>query len=102
MYGAETLAAKKAREKKLDVAEMRIFRRMYGVRKKDRIGNKIIRGTANVNTLSKKGQEIRLMWYGHFMRKDEECVGERLTRMNVEKKERMKPRWMDSVKSMWT
>ena len=40
MYGAETWAVKKAQEKKLDVAEMR----MSGVTKLDRIRNERIRG----------------------------------------------------------
>ena len=37
MYGAETWAMKKAQEKKLDVAEMRMLRWMSGVTKLDRI-----------------------------------------------------------------
>ena len=45
MYGAETWALKKAQEKKLDVAEMRMLRWMSGVTKMDRISNERIRGT---------------------------------------------------------
>ena len=45
MYGAETWGVKKAQEKKLDVAEMRLLRRMNGVTKLDRIRNERIRGT---------------------------------------------------------
>ena len=43
MYGAETWAVKKAQEKKLDVAEMRMLRWMSGVTKLDRIRNERIR-----------------------------------------------------------
>ena len=39
MYGAETWAVKKAQEKKLDVAEMRMLRWRSGVTKLDRIRN---------------------------------------------------------------
>ena len=39
MYGAETWAVKKAQEKKLDVAEMRMLRWMSLVTKLDRIRN---------------------------------------------------------------
>ena len=39
MYGAETWAVKKAQEKKLDVAEMRMLRWMSGVTKLDIIRN---------------------------------------------------------------
>ena len=42
MYGAETWALKKAQEKKLDVAEIRMLRWMSGVTKMDRISNEII------------------------------------------------------------
>ena len=42
MYGAETWAVKKAQEKKLDVAEMRMLRWMSGVTKLDRIRNESI------------------------------------------------------------
>ena len=35
MYGAETWEAKKAQEKKLDVADMRMFRWICGVTKLD-------------------------------------------------------------------
>ena len=48
MYGADTWAVKKAHEKKLDVAEMRMLRWMSGVIKLDRIRNERIRGTTKV------------------------------------------------------
>ena len=48
MYGAETWAMKKAQEKKLDVAELRMLRWMSGVTKLDRIRNERIRGTTKV------------------------------------------------------
>ena len=57
MYGAETWAVKKAHEKKLDVAEMRMLRWMSGVTKMDRIRNERIRGTTKVGEISKKVQE---------------------------------------------
>ena len=43
MYGAETWALKKAQEKKLEVAEMRMLRWMCGVTKLDKIINERIR-----------------------------------------------------------
>ena len=57
VYGAETWAVKKAQEKKLDVAEMRMLRWMSGVTKLDilRIGR--IRGTTNLGEISKKVPE---------------------------------------------
>ena len=72
MYGAETWVVKKAREKKLDVAEMRTLRWMSGVTKLDRIRNERIRGTTKLGEISKKLQESRLKWYGHVLRSEEE------------------------------
>ena len=69
MYGAETWAVKKAHEKKLDVAEMRMLRWMSGVTKMDRIRNERIRGTTKVGEIAKKVQESRLKWYGHVSRR---------------------------------
>ena len=72
MYGAETRAVKKAQEKKLDVAEIRMLRWMCGVTKLDRIRNERIRGATKVGETSKKVQESRLKWNGHVLRREDE------------------------------
>ena len=101
MYGAETRAVKKAQEKKLDVAEMRMLRWMSGVTKLDRIRNeRINRGTSKVGEISKKVQESRLKWYGHVLRREDEYVGKRVMAMEVPRKKRRgrpKRRWLDSI-----
>ena len=71
MNGADTRAVKKAQEKKLDGAEMRMLRWMSGVTKLDRIRNERIRGTTKVGEISKKVQESRLKWYGHVLRRED-------------------------------
>ena len=105
MYGAETWAMKKAQEKKLDVAEMRILRWMSGVTKLDRIRNERIRGTTKVGEISKKVQESRLKWYGHVLRREDECVGKRVMGMEVPgKRRRGRPKWewLDSIRNdLW-
>jgi hypothetical protein len=56
LYGAafvESRPIKKTQEKKLEVAEMRMLRLIYGVKKYDRLRNEKIRGT----TISQKIQE---------------------------------------------
>ena len=94
MYGAETWAMKKAQEKKLDVAEMRMLRWMSGVTKLDRIRNERIRGTTTVGEISKKVQENRLKWYGHVLRREDEYVGKRVMGMEVPgKRRRGRPKW---------
>ena len=70
MYGADTWTVKKALEKRLDVAEIRMLRRISGVAKLDIISNERIRGTTKVGELSKKVQESRLKWYGHVLRRE--------------------------------
>ena len=71
----------KAEENKLDMAEMRMLRWMSGVTKLDRIRNERIRGTTKVGGISKKVQECRMKWYGHVLRRAEECVIERVMGM---------------------
>ena len=83
MYGSETWAVKKAQEKKLDVAEMRMLRWMSGVTKLDRIRNERIRGTTKVGEIAKKVQESRLKWYGHILRREDNYVGKRVMAMEV-------------------
>ena len=102
MYGAETWAMKKAQEKKLDVAEMRMLRWMSGVTKLDRIRNERIRWTTKVGELSKKVQESMLKWYGHVLRREDECVGKRVMGMEVPgKRRRGRPKWewLDSIRN---
>ena len=103
MYGAETWAVKKAHEKKLDVAEMRMSRWMSGVTNMDRIRNDRIRGTTKVGEISKKVQESRLKWYmGMFSRREDQYVGKRVMGMGVPGKRRRgrpKRRWLDSIRN---
>ena len=86
MYGADSWSVKKAQEKKLDVAEMRMLRWMSGVTKLDRIRNERIRGATKVGEISKKVQESRLKWYGHVLRREDEYVGKRVMAMEVQGK----------------
>ena len=72
IYRADTWAVKKAQEKKLDVAKMRMLRWVRGVTKLHRIRNERIRWTTKVGEISKKVQESRLKWYGHVLRKEDE------------------------------
>ena len=64
------MGVKKAQEKKLDVAEMKMLRWMSGVIKLDRNRNETISGTTKVGEISKKVPESRLKWYGHVWRRE--------------------------------
>ena len=61
--GAETWALKKAQEKKLEVAEMRMLRWMCGVTKLDKIRNEIITGTTKVGKSQRStGKKVEVEW----------------------------------------
>ena len=49
----------------------------------DKIRNERIRGTTKVAEISKKAQKRRFQWYGHVMRKEEDCVERRVMDMEV-------------------
>ena len=91
----------KAKENKLDVAEMRMLRWMSGVTKLDNIRNERIRRTTKVREISKKVQESRLKWYGHVLRREDEYVGKRVMRMVPGKRRRGRPKlgWLDSIRN---
>ena len=100
VYGAETWAVKKAQERKLEVAEMRMLRWMGGVTRRDRIRNDYIRGTVKVVEVSKKIQQKRLQWYGHVMRREDDHACRRVMDMEVEgrrRRGRPKFRWKDNI-----
>ena len=101
LYGTKTASVRKAEEKKLDVAEMRMLRWMSGVTREDRIRNEYIRGSSKVVEISKKAQEGRLRWYGHLLRREEDHVGRRIMEMEVHgrrRRGRPKKRWKDSIR----
>ena len=101
-YGSETWPVKKAQERKLEVAEMRMLRWMCGVTRRDRIRNDYIRGTVKVVEVSKKIQQRRLQWFGHVKRREENHVCRRVMDMEVDgRRRRGRPRfrWKDNIAS---
>ena len=96
-------AVKKAQEKKFDVAVMRMLRWVLsGATKLDIIRYERIKGAAKVGEISKKVQESRLKWYGHVLRREEECVGKIVMVMEVPGKRRRgrpKQRRLDNIKN---
>ena len=93
LYGAETWATTKRQESRIEVNEMRMLRWMCGVTRKDKIRNEHIRGTTKVVQASRKITEIRLKWYGHVMRMEEDHVVRRVMTKAIPK-----TRWNDVCK----
>ena len=100
MYGLETVAVTKKQVEKMEVAEMKMLRFAMGVTRKDKIRNKHIRSTVEVERLGMKMREGRLRWYGHVMRRNQEYVGRKMMEMELLGKRRGIPkrRFLDVVK----
>ena len=72
VYEAETWASNTEQEKKLSVAEIRVFGWMCAAIKMDTMQNERIRVPTKVRDISKNEQERRLKWHQHVTRRDEE------------------------------
>ena len=81
MYGLETVAVTKRHEAELEVAELKMLRFAMGVTRLDKIRNEYIRGMAHIDWFECKLRELRLRWFGHVQRRDEDYVGKRTLRM---------------------
>ena len=60
-----------------------------------------VRGTAKIAKLGEKLRNVRLRWYGHVKRREEDYVGKRMMEMAVpgrRKRGRPRRRWMDLVR----
>ena len=101
VYGLETVAVTKKQVEEMEVAEMKMLRFAMGVTRKDKIKNEHIRSTVKVERLAIKMREVRLKWYGHVMRRDQEYVGRKIIEMELpgkRKRGRPKGRFLDVVK----
>ena len=83
LYGMETVAATERQIGKMEVAELKMVRWALGVTRKDKIRNEYVRGTAKIAKLGDKLRNVRLRWYGHVKRREEDYVGKRMIEMAV-------------------
>ena len=83
VYGLETVAVTKKQVEEMEVAEMKMLRFAMGVTRKDKIRNELIRSSIKVERLGMKMREVRLRWYGHVMRRDQEYVGRKMMEMEL-------------------
>jgi len=56
----------------LQQAEMRMVRWMCGIKLKDRLPSKKLRGWLGIDDIALVLQQNRLRWYGHVLRKDDD------------------------------
>ena len=102
LYGAECWTVRKKEKQIIEKTEMRMLRRIKGVtlRERERVKSVDIRKELGVSSIQEKVIEMRLRWYGHMQRMEENevrAVGD----MRVPgKRPRGRPRgrWMDGVR----
>ena len=68
---------------KMEVEELKMVRWALGVRRKDKIRNECVRGTAKIVKLGDKLRNARLRWYEHVKRREEGYLGKRMMDMAV-------------------
>ena len=98
LYGMETMAVTERQMEKMEVAELKMVRWALGVRRKDKIRNEYVRGTAKIAKLGDKLRNVRLRWYEHVKRREKDYVGKRMAVPGRRKRGRPKKRWMDLVR----
>ena len=69
LYGSECWPLRKAQERRLETAEIRMLRWICGNTMADHIPNVTFRHLLGVESIAKKIREGRLRWYGYFRRK---------------------------------
>ena len=65
MYGMETVAVTKVKERKVGVADINMLRFSLGMTRQDKIKNDAIREAVEVGEMRFKLRETRLRWLGH-------------------------------------
>ena len=66
----ETVAVTERQMGKMEVAELKMVRWALGVTRKDKI--EYVRRTAKIAKLGEKLRNVRLRWYGHVKRREED------------------------------
>jgi len=70
LHGSETWPVKKEKELRLQRAEMRMIRWMYGVKITNRLSRSELRDRLGIDGIITVIQLHRLRWYGHVLRKE--------------------------------
>ena len=107
LYGAETWTLTKRLKSRIQAAEMRILRLIYGVTRRDRVRNDTIRAAFNVTSILSVIEKSQLRWFGHVIRMDESRDVKRMYKwdpsVNTRRKRplgRPRKRWKDGIKEI--
>ena len=94
-YGTECWALNKRDEKRLEVTQMNMLRRMLGVTRRDRLRNEEVRErTAMQENIVKVVERSKMRWYGHVVRRAMDCPV-----MGKRNRGRQLRRWKDWVEA---
>ena len=103
LYACETWTLTKRLQSKIQAAEMRILRLIYGVTRRDRKRNDDIRAALKVNSILSIIEKSQLRWFGHIIRMDENRDVKRILEWKpTEKRPRGRPRkrWIDQIREI--
>ena len=101
LYGAECWTVRKKEEQVLEKTEMRMLRSIKEVTLRDKVKSVDIRKELGVTSLQEKVREMRLRWYRHMQRMEENNDVRAVVDMRVQGKRprgRQRGRWMDCVR----
>jgi len=83
LHGSETWPVRKENLLALQRAEMRMVRRMCGVKLKDRFPSKELRERLDIDDIALVLQQNRLHWYGHVLQKEDDDWGRNVWSMKL-------------------
>ena len=100
LYGMETVPVTSSHVKKLEMTEMKMCRWACGHTLRDHVRNENIKERLKVESIAERCRKVRLRWFGHVKRRDEDYVGRKTLEMvppGRRKQGRPTQRWMDCV-----
>ena len=103
LYGSETWTLTTKLKSRIQATEMRVLRLIYGVTRRDRVRNEIIRQTLKVESLLTIIERNLLRWYGHVQRMPDSRDVKRIHKWKPNRKRpigRPRKRWEDQIKEI--
>lgn len=102
LYGLESASMRKRQEAERQVAQLKMLMFSLGEKRMDRISSEYVRGTARVICLGDKVRQVRLRWFGHVHRRDDDCIGRRTLRLELKESPKMPHNSMFSRKVLFS
>ena len=101
LYASETWSTTTKTRSRLNAAEMRVLRLIYGVTLRDRVRSEHIREQLRIAPVTKIIERNQLRWFGHVMRMPEHSEVKRALTWTPEGPRplgRPRKRWLDNIK----